>query len=76
MARTVPAPDLGPTAIREVDPYQCGNGHPWATDGSWRRGWMHCTCAGGTGHRTWAHGCGAPTIYDPPHDPTWQRQTY
>lgn len=73
--RTVPAPDVGPTAVREVDPVQCANGHPFSADG-WQRSWMHCTCGGGRGHRQWTHACGAPPIYDPPHDDGHQRQTY
>jgi hypothetical protein len=64
------------TAVRLVDPAECGGcGAPFGGQ-SWRRSFDHCTCTpDGGGHQRWWHSCGW-VLTVPPHDPGHLRQTY
>lgn len=46
----------GKQGTKLVDPERCPDGHPWATDGTWQRGYEHCSDH--RGHPSWRCPCG------------------
>lgn len=66
---TVPAPEVGPTAIRVVSPDWCPNGHRLER-GNVTVGWTpcHCPTSRDGGHYRWHCWTCQAVIYGPPHD--------
>lgn len=70
----VPAPDLGPTAIRLVGPEACGDcgSRPGRGAEGWHYRFTRCTCTpDASGHHSWHHDCGW-SLTVPPHDPEYR----